>query len=390
MVFDVFGELVAGIDGLLGVDVGGLSDAELHDVVIGVERQASRLAAGRARVLAEWEARKVWADDGSRSPRTRLARECKVAKESIGKDLHRARKLRHMPATAAAFADGGLSVDFVQLLVNVNTAPVAKQFARAEAMLVGEITKLGYEDARMFLTYWRMHADAESDVKQRDRQSARRHANFDRTFQGGVHVNGWLPALEGSGFLNEARRLERQLFDEDLAKARVEHPDDPHAHLGRTPGQRRADALARMAARSAALADEGRLSRPLYTVLVGFESANRAICQLEDGTVINPAQLVPQMTEADFERVVFAGPGRVIEVGARARFFTGALRRAIQVRDRHCQHHSGCDEPIDRCEVDHITEYEDGGLTTQDNGELNCGFHNRWKHTHKKRPPPDH
>jgi hypothetical protein len=385
-------QLTTAVDELVAADLVGLQDADLHELVVGLERESSRVAAARALVLAEWEARKTWADDGSRSPRTRLARECGIAKETIGKDLHRARKLRHMPATAAAFAEGGLSVDFVQLLVNVNTAPVATQFARDEAMLVGEAAKMRYEEARAFLAYWRMHADAESDANQRDRQTARRHACFDRTFQGGVHLNGWLPALEGTAFLNEARRLERQLFDEDLAKARVEHPEDPHAHLARTPANRRADALLRMAARSAALADDARLPAPLYTVLVGYESASRAICQLEDGTVINPTQLLPYMTEADFERVVFAGASRVIDVGARTRFFTGALRRAIQVRDRHCQHPSGCDEPLDRCEVDHIDEYEDGGPTTQANGELECRYHNRWKHNHKhhnNRPPPE-
>ena len=62
------------------------------------------------------------------------------------------------------------------------------------------------------------------------------------------------------------------------------------------------------------------------------------------------------------------------------------------IRDRHCQHASGCDEPLDRCEVDHIHEYEDGGPTTQANGELECRYHNRWKHNHKhppNRPPPE-
>jgi hypothetical protein len=89
------------------------------------------------------------------------------------------------------------------------------------------------------------------------------------------------------------------------------------------------------------------------------------------------------LAEADIERIVFDGPSRVIDVGTRSRFFTGALRRAIQVRDRHCQDPSGCDEPITRSEVDHKEEFEDGGLTTQDNGELKCGSHNRHKHRTK-------
>ena len=80
--------------------------------------------------------------------------------------------------------------------------------------------------------------------------------------------------------------------------------------------------------------------------------------------------------EAEIERVVFDGPSRVIDVGARRRFFRGALRRAIEVRDRTCFHPT-CDEPPEREQVDHITEASQGGETTQDNGRLGCGFHNR-------------
>jgi hypothetical protein len=71
----------------------------------------------------------------------------------------------------------------------------------------------------------------------------------------------------------------------------------------------------------------------------------------------------------------------VIDVGAKRRFFRGALRRAIEVRDRTCFHPS-CDEVPERFEVDHIHEASKGGPTTQDNGQGGCGFHNRWRYTH--------
>ena len=61
----------------------------------------------------------------------------------------------------------------------------------------------------------------------------------------------------------------------------------------------------------------------------------------------------------------------------RRRFFTGALRRAIEVRDRQCTHPSGCDVPAEECEIDHIQPYSRGGLTTQANGRCRCSVHNR-------------
>ena len=82
------------------------------------------------------------------------------------------------------------------------------------------------------------------------------------------------------------------------------------------------------------------------------------------------------LSEADIERIVFDTPSRVIDVSTRTRIFTGALRRAIELRDRHCTH-PGCCVPADRCQVDHIIEYCDDGPTTQANGRLLCAHHNR-------------
>jgi len=81
---------------------------------------------------------------------------------------------------------------------------------------------------------------------------------------------------------------------------------------------------------------------------------------------------------------VFEGPSRVIDVGAQRRFFRGALKHAIELRDRVCFHES-CDEPPIYPQTDHIEESSKGGATTQANGRLACAFHNRWRNHH-----PDH
>jgi hypothetical protein len=211
----------------------------------------------------------------------------------------------------------------------------------------------------------------------------------DRTFKGGVHVSAFLPRVAGTAFYDEFHRLERQMFERDLAEARRLHGDDALAHLPRTGAQRGADVMVLMAERSATAPAGGRKPAPLFTVLLGYETFAGRVCELEDGTVVHPSELREFLAEAEIERVVFDSPKRVIEVGERTRFFTGALRRAIQVRDRHCQDPAGCDEPITRSEVDHKEEFEDGGLTTQENGELKCGVHNRRKNRMKRRGPPN-
>jgi hypothetical protein len=48
----------------------------------------------------------------------------------------------------------------------------------------------------------------------------------------------------------------------------------------------------------------------------------------------------------------------------------------------------GYDEPVERCEADHIETYSNGGLTTQDNGRLRCRYHNRQRN-HRPDLEPD-
>src|SRR5207245_1529347 len=81
-------------------------------------------------------------------------------------------------------------------------------------------------------------------------------------------------------------------YENDLAKARVEWGEEAWAHLPRTATQRKADALIRMAARSASLrtGPDGAELLPLFTVLVGFETVTDRICETDDGTVIHPSQ----------------------------------------------------------------------------------------------------
>jgi hypothetical protein len=133
-------------------------------------------------------------------------------------------------------------------------------------------------------------------------------------------------------------------------------------------------------------------------LLVGVD-AFAATCQLAAGTNITPGQAARWLDQSMIERIVFDGPDRVLSVGHH-RHFTGALRRAIEVRDRTCQH-PYCNEPAEQCQIDHIEPWARGGRTTQANGKLRCSFHNRHRepeHIRRKRsngkrprgaPPPD-
>ena len=133
-----------------------------------------------------------------------------------------------------------------------------------------------------------------------------------------------------------------------------------------------------MARRSTAKPADAVEPRPLLVVHLGDQTLNR-MCELASGTVITPGQLVPLLDRADIQRIVYAGRSRrITDLGQRTRFFTGPLREAILLRDRHCKH-PGCRVPAHNCQVDHIHPRSKGGLTTQDNGQAGCDHHNRHK-----------
>ena len=160
--------------------------------------------------------------------------------------------------------------------------------------------------------------------------------------------------------------IERELFEADWADAKARLDRDPTIlDLARTPAQRRADALVEMATRARTAPVGGRRPAPLFTVVVGLETLIGPILELFNRTMLTPGHVAPHLTDADVERVVFDSPSRVLDVGAQRRFFTGALRRAIEIRDRTCFHPS-CDEVPQRPEIDHIHDAAKGGPTTQD------------------------
>ena len=119
------------------------------------------------------------------------------------------------------------------------------------------------------------------------------------------------------------------------------------------------------------------------------DTAFTELCELTNGTIITPRQLAPWLGAAELETILFDGASTVVSVSHR-RSFTGAVRRAVEVRDRHCQHPAGCDIPANNCDVDHIVPHSSGGETSQFNGRLECLPHNRHHdlHDHNADPRP--
>jgi hypothetical protein len=384
MELDNFGEALEALIASGAENYGdGESIEELH-------RQLSRFESFVTEATASFEVGEEWAADGAKSAPAWITTRCRIPRSVARRRVRLGRNLRHLPECAEAWREGVIGTDAAQAIAAARRHRTEAAMARDEGMLVAQAAEMGFEDFYRALSYWKQLADPDgADAAEEDRKAARNV--FLEESLGGVWLGQMtLDPVSGSIVSGELNRLEHDLFEADCAEAkerlgRTARLDE----LSRTSAQRRADALVEMATRSRTAPGDGIRPAPLFSVFVGYETMHGRICELENGTVMSSCALVPWMDSAYFERAIFSLGNRV-DVSVRARLFTGGTRRAIELRDRICTH-PYCYEPAESCQADHIETYAQGGPTSQENGRLLCGFHNRLRnqrHQERQRPPP--
>lgn len=373
---DVIGDLERALDALAAADPHVLADS---DSVLRLTKELSRAEAVVTRVTGAWDTSRVWEVDGARTAGAWLTHKARLPKPAIWRRLRLAKALRGLPAAEAAWLAGEIDGAHVSALSSACcTSALSDAMRRDEPMLVRHAKAMTYAHFGKALAYWQMHADPNEGEDRYAKLHDERRADRATTWRGHLHLNAWLDPIAGTVVDTVLRGIEDDLFEQDWAEAKARLGREPSiSELARTAAQRRADALLEMALRAATAPADGRRPEPCFTVMIGLPGLEK-LCELADGTVIPHGALLPWLGVSWIERVVFGAPSRVLDVGVRQRLFTGAIRRAIQVRDREC-FHGLCDEPGHNCQVDHIDPYTNGGDTTQDNGQLACDFHNRKK-----------
>jgi len=374
---DPLGALTGVVDALCATDPERLAD---RDAIKGLYRQLARLEAVVTRASASFDARRDWEADRARSAAGWIATSTHVPKAMAHRRVRLGRQLRLMDLVEKAWLDGDMGEAQVNLLARAHSPRRAETFTRDEEVLVSQARRLRYGQFCRALAYWCYRADPDGTEAEADEDYKARELYLCEGFRGMKVLNGTLDPIGGTILDDELRRITAELFDQDWAEAKERvGPGVCSLDLRRSPAQRRADALVEMARRAGATPQGSRMPEPLFSVLVNYESFAGTICELANGTAVTPGRLLGYLDQAWIERVVFGTPSRVIDVGARRRLFTGATRRAVQVRDREC-FNEFCDVPAEDCQIDHIEPYAAGGLTTQDNGRPACGFHNRDRH----------
>jgi hypothetical protein len=373
---DVVEELTELLDRFEREDPFSYSDAASVEAL---ERDLGRLHCVTSKAVAGFDAAGEWALDGAHSTAAWLSTRCHLPLSEARSQLRRGKTLPRMPLVEEAFSAGEIGVAQVDVLVRAvqSMARVNDElFPRDEAVLVSAATELKFAAFSATVAYWTQLADPDGAEACEMEKRARRDVYVSQSLGGMWLGKMTFAPIEGAIYSGELMRLEAVLFEADWAEAKVRLGRDPHLdELARTPGQRRADAAVEMAVRSGAMPEGSRRPEPLFSVLVDYPTMTGRICQLANGAIVSPGSLVPYLDQAWFERIVFA-PGKRVECSVTSRFFTGATRRAIEVRDQECTH-PYCETSAEECQIDHIVPYAKGGPTNQENAQAQCGFHNR-------------
>jgi uncharacterized protein DUF222 len=347
-----------------------LSGTVLIEGLDDIVRLQSQLEALRLTFIHEIHAQGIARTTGAPSTATWLRDRYHTAPDRRSIDL--ATWLHHDGApTATALAAGHINPQQARVIAKaVHDLPPERRH-EGQQNLIHHATTLGPDQLTKAGDHLFELLDphgAEQREAERLRRTERRAAQ-DRSFtltdngDGRVRVTGWLTP--------EAAAAVTAALD-PLCK-----PGTGGADL-RTPTQRRADALAavcRLALDCGKLPDNGGV-RPQVVVTLNYDALRQQIgtATLDDGTRLSATEARLAACDVRIIPAVLGGKGQVLDVGRERRTFTGALRRALVLRDGGCAF-PGCDRPARWAEGHHTVHWADGGKTSLSTGVLLCRHH---------------
>ena len=331
--------------------------------LIELREAQERLDAEVLRAVADCDAVDAW-DLDCLGAVSWLAAKTGMVRAAAARLVRTARFVRRHSQTAKALDAGDVTVPHVELL-----AAAAHRrddlYEEFETTLLDTAATVEVQDFPRVTKQWALYADDEL---------SRREASFafDRR---GLLLSPTLHGSAVSGFLDaEASATVATTLDELQP---IEGPSDT-----RTQAQRRADALVLLCER----AQGGDLpeSRPIggvETVISHDLLARRPLldldalqCEIEGFGPIPRITAERLVCDCAIARLVVDAKGEILDLGRRTRTIPRRLRRAVRLRDQHCQF-PGCRAPAAWCDVHHLVHWLLGGETNLDNCALLCRRH---------------
>lgn len=324
---------------------------------------ADRFHAKTARLAGEVDAAGLWELDGATSL-TAWCRQYAGMTNAAASSLSKvARRIHHLPVTAAAWESGALTGGQVEVIVANITDRTLDRFGETEAQIVPSLEGLAILETVTTVQAWRQRIDAELDEVEPSEPEQTFHLS--KTLDGRRELRGSFNADDGA-VLETALRL--AMTDDDEGEER-------------NPAQRRADA--EVAIHQFFLdhqrAARGGRRRPHVDIIVKVEPGGGVTGELLDGTLLPASSVHRYLCDCAAHRVVTDGASAILDYGRATRTVPVDLFNALVLRDRHCRTY-GCDRPPEWCDAHHVWAWEEGGPTSLDNLVLKCRRHHTQGH----------
>ena len=293
-----------------------------------------------------------------------------------GRLVGNGRALEHLPALAAVAAAGGVSADAVNVIAPIASA---ENLARAEAQdvdvaaidaaLAEVAARRPHDELRQAVGHYLARLDPDGTEPDPTEQ---RSVTFTRHTDGTVSFHGRLDAVGGEkvqAAVESIRQASRPAGD---TRSRAQQ-----AGRRAGPAGRQRAGLRQPADPAPAQAARGRHHRPRRTSWTPATGAGAG--RTGFGGIISAAKARWLACDGNVTRVVIGPEGQPLDLGRTNRLFPPHLRRAVEIRDRHCVF-AGCDAPSHWCDVHHVIHWIDDGDTDLENSALLCERHHTKVH----------
>jgi hypothetical protein len=395
--------LEAAAAAVVAADPAALDGESLAAEVARLEMVTARLASREAACVAVLDARGDVQRWGFRSTQAwlravvRLAPGAAKGLVALARRLYGKEAASGREATVSAFAAGRIGLAHAQIVTRTMTEigsvfPDPAEAATMEKELVAVAERT--DPLRLAGAGRRLRIAAAPERAMADDWDAfqRRELSVAKTFGGMVAINGVLDPLSGETVAAAIHSLSGPTGEQD----------EP------TPGQRRADALTEVCRRMLGFTDLPTTGgeRPQVNLTMPFS----VLTGLPGGAFAEEADLAPSgpdaaelawagpvsaelawagpvseelarriLCDATVTRIVLDPASQPLDVGRATRVVPAGMRRAVAVRDRHCQW-PGCDVPAVWCDVHHLRHWSRGGVTALRNLVMLCGWHHTQLH----------
>ncbi|RBY92236.1 endonuclease [Blastococcus sp. TBT05-19] len=366
-------ELRSALDDLAAIDLEELSSDAVLDLVGELTVTANRVAAALTSAVRAADRREAYRHDGALSMKAWLRGSCRMAPEEATATVSTGRRLEQLPETAAAFADGAISVAHARIITKAMTPKRLAKAAEAgidlgetDGILAALARATAPKETARGVKAWVAGVDPDGTLD--DAADVRRSLTLATGLDGRVFVRGELDPAGGEYV--------------HAALGALMNGDRPAGDV-RSHAERQGDALvalARGALDGGSLPDV-RGERPHVRVTIDWFAlcAERAALGVSGGSLgwagpINPETARRLACDASVVRIITGPDGLPLDVGRAQRTSSAAIRRAIEIRDEHCVF-AGCDAPPEWCDVHHVIHWAHGGPTSCGNGALLCERH---------------